>query len=81
MDLDNKNIFNAGINESGEILYVGCYADSDGNTYYGWATKSDRSVHIPRDSSLGPQALNENFGVMIHKFLDRLCICPPRRPH
>jgi len=76
MDLDNKNIFNAGKDENGSILYVARYIDND-NTYYGWVSKESKSIHIPRDSSDGPQVLDKDFGVMIHKFLDRLCICPP----
>ena len=77
MEFENKNIFNAGVKEDGEILYIGRYVDSNENTYYGWASKKTRSLYIPRDSKLGPQVLDEDFGVMIHRFLDRLCICPP----
>lgn len=80
MDLDNRNIFVAGIDEKEEILYVGRYIDEAGNTYYGWIDKSTRSLYIPRDLNSGPQILQKDFGVLIHKYLDRLCICPPCPP-
>lgn len=80
MDLDNKNILVAGKDDTDEILHVGRFVDSDDNTYYGWIRKTTRSLHIPRDSKLGDQILDKDFGVLIHKFLDRLCICPPCLP-
>lgn len=77
MDLDNNNIFVGGIDETEEILYIGRHIDSQGNTYYGWINKKNRSLYIPRDSSSGLQILDKDYGVLIHKYLDRLCICPP----
>lgn len=74
MDLDNRNILVAGKEENGEILYVGRYIDSSDNTYYGWVSKGSKSLYVPSDST---KVLDKDFGVLIHKFLDRLCICPP----
>ena len=77
MDLDNNNIFVGGIAEADEILYIGRHIDDQDNTYYGWISKNNRSLYIPRDSNSGSQILDKDYGVLIHKFLDRLCICPP----
>ncbi|GFY46461.1 DUF3421 domain-containing protein [Trichonephila inaurata madagascariensis] len=79
MGLDSNLLFVAGGDEDG-CLYCSRVVDGE-NTYYGWADKAIRTVNIPRESNVGPNKLRENYDILIHKLLDRLCICPmPPQP-
>lgn len=80
MDLENSSKVYAGTDETEEGFCIGRYVDSHYNTYYGWVNLSTKTVHIPRDSNEGPQVLDKNFAVLIHRFLHLLCICPPAPP-
>ncbi|PRD28439.1 UNVERIFIED_CONTAM: hypothetical protein NCL1_32387 [Trichonephila clavipes] len=79
MGLDSNLLFVAG-GDDDECLYCARVVDGE-NTYYGWADKATNAVYIPRESSVGPNKVKEGYDIMIHKYLDRLCICPmPPQP-
>ncbi|GFT56371.1 DUF3421 domain-containing protein [Nephila pilipes] len=79
MALDSKLLFVSG-GDSNVCLYCARVVDGE-NTYYGWADKGIKTVYIPRESSVGPNKLRDGYDILIHKFLDRLCICPtPPQP-
>ncbi|KAG8187621.1 hypothetical protein JTE90_027031 [Oedothorax gibbosus] len=69
--LDSNLLFVSGGNED-ECLYTTKVIDGE-NTYIGWADKEAKKVYIPRESNA---VLEDNYEIMIHKYLDRLCICP-----
>ncbi|XP_035222005.1 uncharacterized protein LOC118194901 [Stegodyphus dumicola] len=75
VQFDDALLFVAGCDED-ETFYVGRYVDHE-NTYFGWAQPSTKILYIPRDSKLGSQKAKENYDIMVHRYLDRLCICPP----
>ncbi|GFR18706.1 DUF3421 domain-containing protein [Trichonephila clavata] len=79
MGLDSNLLFVAGGDED-DCLYCSRVVDGE-NTYYGWADKAINTVYIPRESSVGPNKLKDGYDILIHKYLDRLCICPtPPQP-
>lgn len=74
MALDSHLLFVSGGNED-ECIYTTRVVDGE-NTYIGWADQATKKVYIPREGSAGPNVLEDKYEIMIHKYLDRLCICP-----
>ncbi|XP_015926849.1 uncharacterized protein [Parasteatoda tepidariorum] len=78
-DFESNLLFVAGGNED-HCLYAARVVDGE-NTYIGWVDKKIRVANLPRDPSVGPNQVKENFGVLNHKLLDRLCVCPMPPPY
>ncbi|XP_054708725.1 uncharacterized protein LOC129218471 [Uloborus diversus] len=77
LDFENRNNFPGGKDED-ETLLIGRLVDeSADNTYYGWVKKSTKCMYVPRESKIGPQKVDKDYEILIHRFADRLCICPP----
>lgn len=56
-----------------EILYVGRHVEGE-NTYIGWVHPTEGRLHVNQE---GGEKVFEDYELLVHKFLDRLCICPP----
>ncbi|GIX96765.1 DUF3421 domain-containing protein [Caerostris darwini] len=75
MDFNSRLLFVSGGDED-NCLYCSRVVDGE-NTYYGWVDEETKTAYIPRELSAGPNKLTEGYDVLLHKYLDRLCICPP----
>ncbi|CAL1291962.1 unnamed protein product [Larinioides sclopetarius] len=71
MYFDTSLLFVSGGDED-KCLYCCRVVDGE-NTYYGWADRDTKTVYIPREKD---NKLTQGFDILIHQYLDRLCICP-----
>jgi len=79
VDFESNLLFVAA-GDQDDCLYAARHVDGE-NTYIGWVDQAVGIAHIPREATVGPNKLKDKYDVLIHKYLDRLCVCPMPPPY